>query len=247
MSNLETFALSFNKLTGDVPSFIGDFPKLENLAMAYNNYRGTIPESFAQLTKMKLLDLSGIGIPGEIPSFISNYIHLTAFAISDNQLKGRIPSSFFDKMTQLGELYLYANSFTGPIFNMTSLTKMANLVLYENYFSSTIPAELSTMTKLKEVFLHANKLTGPIVPITSPDFESYDVRSNVLTGKIPSSLFKLPALKMLSASDNCLSTDLSDISCNTTKVQSLFLNVLGQSGRSQLFFLSSILLHLFFV
>lgn len=67
-TNLVSFDVSHNNLTGALPSEIGNMTKLENLNASYNRMTG-IPAEIGKLTNLKTLNLSNnqiTGIPNEI-------------------------------------------------------------------------------------------------------------------------------------------------------------------------------------
>jgi hypothetical protein len=105
--------------------------------------------------------------------------------------------------------------------------------LHSNGLVSAVPNELGSLRKLRQLFLQQNRLTGSIVSVESPVLEIYDIRSNEFTGRLPLTLFEHPSLKILSMSDNCISTDFSHIvDCDIrSNIQGLFLIGIGQNGR----------------
>ncbi len=91
--------LTQNKLTGSIPSEVGNLTNLEYLSLGDNQLTGEIPPEIENLTKLTSLDLSRNGLTGEIPSEIGNLTSLTSLTGLDlrhNQLTGEIPPEVCD-------------------------------------------------------------------------------------------------------------------------------------------------------
>jgi len=59
--------LSWNQLTGNIPSDIGLLKDLENLDLSHNNLSGPIPPTMASMTFLSLLNLSYNNLSGRVP------------------------------------------------------------------------------------------------------------------------------------------------------------------------------------
>ncbi|CAL5359498.1 unnamed protein product [Camellia sinensis] len=70
MKNIGLFDVSRNRLSGNIPSTLGDCLVLEFLNMEGNHFQGTIPPSFKQLRGLQMLDLSHNSLFGKILSFL---------------------------------------------------------------------------------------------------------------------------------------------------------------------------------
>ncbi|KAK6161652.1 hypothetical protein DH2020_005033 [Rehmannia glutinosa] len=141
-TNLVTFYASNASITGVIPDIFVSFPNLQNLRLSYNNLTGSLPGSF-----------SG----SEIQNLWLN-----------NQrqgLSGRI--DVLANMTQLSQVWLHANSFSGGIPDLSRCTNLFDLQLRDNRFTGVVPPSLMTLPKLANVTLQNNKLQGPF-----PDFPS---------------------------------------------------------------------------
>ncbi|ESR62166.1 hypothetical protein CICLE_v10018259mg, partial [Citrus x clementina] len=99
---LESFDVSSNKITGQLPSSLGDCNKLKRLSISVNKITGTIPRTVGNLTELE----------SEFPPAIFNVSSLKSIVLADNSLSGSIPVDF---CLHLEELYLYNNKFTGRI------------------------------------------------------------------------------------------------------------------------------------
>ncbi|KAK9056075.1 hypothetical protein SSX86_027162 [Deinandra increscens subsp. villosa] len=91
-SPLTGLDLSFNKLSGDIPSSISGYQMLNKLSLAHNSLQGLIPESLGQLVSLEFLDLSQNNLSGVIPRSLEALRHLEYLNLSFNRLQGEIPS-----------------------------------------------------------------------------------------------------------------------------------------------------------
>ncbi|CAL0315041.1 unnamed protein product [Lupinus luteus] len=157
-----------------------------------NNMSSPVPKSFANFSKLTVLQLSNCRLTGvfpndifqvptlKLPDPVSNLKHLSTLDLSNCQFNGTLPTSL-SELTQLVHLDLSINNFNGslPCFNMSK-----NL----NYLS-----------------IFYNDLTGVV---SSTHWEglvnllSINLGDNFLSGSVPSSLFTLPSLQELTLSHN---------------------------------------------
>jgi hypothetical protein len=85
--------LSCNKLTGIIPSQIGDLQQIRALNLSHNYLSGPIPVNFSNLTQIESLDLSYNNLSGKIPSELTELNFLSIFNVSYNNLSGLPPST----------------------------------------------------------------------------------------------------------------------------------------------------------
>ena len=86
--------LSFNQLTGEIPSTIGELDELKYLFLNNNSISGSLPIELFQLNKLKYLWLSSNEIEGTINSEIIGLSALQQLFINDNFLSGNLPEEF---------------------------------------------------------------------------------------------------------------------------------------------------------
>lgn len=77
-----------------------------------------------------------------------------------NKLNGTI--DVLQNMTNLHEVWLHGNSFTGPIPDFSKLSNLAALSLRDNKFTGVVPASLVNLNSLTTVNLTNNLLQGPM-------------------------------------------------------------------------------------
>ncbi|KAF2295634.1 hypothetical protein GH714_033365 [Hevea brasiliensis] len=88
MSGLD---LSCNKLTGNIPSEIGNLSRSHVLNLSYNGFTGPIPSTFSNLEQIESLDLSYNNLEGKIPFQLTKLNYLSVFSVAHNNLSGMTP------------------------------------------------------------------------------------------------------------------------------------------------------------
>ncbi|XP_031111830.1 receptor-like kinase TMK4 [Ipomoea triloba] len=148
-TNLESFYASNASITGVIPNFFDSFPNLQNLRLSYNNLTGSLPGSFGS-------------------TFIQN------LWLNNQQqgLSGTI--HVLSSMTQLSQVWLQANAFTGPIPDLSKCVNLFDLQLRDNQLTGVVPVSITALPKLVNITLQNNYLQGPI-----PDFGN-NVKINVV-------------------------------------------------------------------
>uniref|UniRef100_A0A6N2K9N0 non-specific serine/threonine protein kinase n=1 Tax=Salix viminalis TaxID=40686 RepID=A0A6N2K9N0_SALVM len=122
-TKLELLSLGVNRLSGKIPSYLGNITTLRYLSIENNMFFGTVPPELGDLVNLENLTLSANYLSGELPSTLANLIGLKALRLSRNNFIGRIPE-FIQSWKQLDALEIEAGGFTGPIpSNISLLTK----------------------------------------------------------------------------------------------------------------------------
>jgi Leucine-rich repeat (LRR) protein len=197
-------SLDWNKLTGTIPSQLGNLTNLTELDLGRNSLTGTIPSQLGNLTNLEFLYLNSNGLTGTIPSQLGNLTNLEILYLSGNELTGTIPSQL-GNLTNLESLYLSLNSLTGSIpSQLGNLTNLESLYLYNNSLTGSIPSQLGNLTNLTGLFLYGNSLTGSIPSQLGnlTNLTELILSWNSLTGSIPSQLGNLTNLWELWLNDN---------------------------------------------
>ncbi|KAE9462823.1 hypothetical protein C3L33_05269, partial [Rhododendron williamsianum] len=165
-SSLILLDVSANQLIGKIPGFIGNI-SLWFLVMAGNHLEGPIPIEFCQLKHLIALDLSENNITGAVPScFSSSPIY--NIRLSKNRLDGPFPMAFRNHSTNLVELDLSYNQFSGNIPTwIGSFSDLEVLLLQHNHFEGNIPKVLCNLSILTMIDLSFNNLFGSIPPCIS--------------------------------------------------------------------------------
>ncbi|KAF3642921.1 putative receptor protein kinase TMK1 [Capsicum annuum] len=135
--NLGSLYASNASIVGVIPDFFDAFPNLQNLRLSYNNLTGGLPVSFGG---------------SEIVNLWLN-----------NQVKGLSGSiDVIGSMTQLSQVWLHANSFTGSIPDLSKCENIFDLQLRDNQLTGIVPVSVMSLPKLLNVTLQNNKLQGAL-------------------------------------------------------------------------------------
>ncbi|GLT62761.1 hypothetical protein SLA2020_353710 [Shorea laevis] len=92
MTKLVELNVLHNRLSGGIPSALGDCLMLEGLWMGDNLFEGGIPPSFNKLKSLVTLDLSNNKLSGEIPEYFQNFPLLQYLNLSFNNFEGVLPT-----------------------------------------------------------------------------------------------------------------------------------------------------------
>uniref|UniRef100_A0A5B7C6L6 non-specific serine/threonine protein kinase n=1 Tax=Davidia involucrata TaxID=16924 RepID=A0A5B7C6L6_DAVIN len=139
-TTLNSFLASKSNIAGTIPDIFESLPNLQNVRLSYNNLTGSLPPSFAKSGIQNL--------------WINNQMV---------GLSGRI--DVLGTMSQLIQVWLHANQFSGPIPDLSDCTSLFDLQLRDNQLTGVIPPSLTSLPKLVNVTLQNNRLQGPY-----PDF-----------------------------------------------------------------------------
>ncbi|KAB1221475.1 hypothetical protein CJ030_MR2G028844 [Morella rubra] len=189
-TKLEILSITVNKLSGPIPSYLGNITTLIYMSIENNLFSGSVPLELGNLVNLANLILSANNLTGVLPVALTNLTKLTELRISSNNFSGRIPN-FFQSWKLLQKLEIQASGLEGPIPSsisalgglvelrisdllgegsefppLGSMTGMTRLMLRSCNLSGPIPAYISEMTQLQTLDLSFNRLEGNI-----PDFE----------------------------------------------------------------------------
>ena len=224
--------LSYNQLSGAIPSQLGSFPNLRNLYLHGNQLSGAIPPELGNLTNLQYLYLYNNQLSGTIPSQLGDLANLQGLYLDGNQLSGTIPSEL-GNLTNLRNLYLHGNQLSGAIPpELGNLTNLQYLYVYNNQLSGTIPSQLGNLTNLQYLYLYNNQLSGTIPSQLGnlTNLRNLYLYNNQLSGTIPSQLGNLTNLRNLYLYNNQLSGTIPSQLGNLTNLQGLWLGWNQLSG-----------------
>ncbi|XP_010260843.1 PREDICTED: leucine-rich repeat receptor-like serine/threonine-protein kinase BAM3 [Nelumbo nucifera] len=137
-SKLGQLNLSNNRLSGSIPSSIGNFSSLQALLLGGNQFTGEIPSELGRLKNLLKLDMSRNNLTGRIPPDIGNCLLLTYLDLSQNQLSGPIP-------VQISQIH---------ILNYLNISW--------NHLNQSLPKEIGAIKSLTSADFSHNDFSGRI-------------------------------------------------------------------------------------
>ncbi|PHT39029.1 hypothetical protein CQW23_22602 [Capsicum baccatum] len=207
LKNLNFLELSYNQLSGSIPSSLGNLRNFQYLFLGDNNLTEEIPSSCCNLTSLKFLHLSRNNLKGKILQCLGNISGLHYVTKSHNNLCGELPSAICN-LTSLQILDLARNNLKGAIpqcfGNMSRHLEV--LDIQHNDLTGTLPTTFSIGSALQSFNLHGNKPEGKI-PRSLENcqrLEVLDLGDNLLNDTFPMWLGTLPELRVLSLKSNKL-------------------------------------------
>jgi len=196
--------LGNNRISGQIPTEIGNLLNLTRLSLTENLFSGAIPSQIGQLTALKSLELGNNQFTGSIPSNFQALLSLKNLELNDNLFTGTTPT-VLGILQNLLTLSLHANSISGVIPTQLGLLRnLTFLSLAQNSINGSIPSELGKLTKLQFLYLQDNSLSY-VVPThlgQLVQLRHLFMSNNKLTGAIPNHLGDLTQLMALRAEYN---------------------------------------------
>ncbi|CAN1278016.1 Receptor-like protein EIX2 [Linum perenne] len=162
MPDVIFLSLSGNRLSGDIPSSIGDSLSLQVIDLSNNSLSGNIPSTIGNCSFLKALDLSYNDLTAQIPKYTKTLSLVTSIDLSSNNLQGDFPEDV-TKLVGLVSLNLSRNQITGKIpETISNMRAISSLDLSNNRLSGSIPEGMNTLTSLAYLNLSSNSLSGAI-------------------------------------------------------------------------------------
>ncbi|CAL5066254.1 unnamed protein product [Urochloa decumbens] len=163
LKNLYALNLSKNYyLNGSIPKAILKPSLSYYLDLSYNSLSGPLPSDVGTMTNLNHLILSGNQLSGQIPISIGNCIVLEGLLLDKNSFEGSIPLSM-GNLKGLRYLNLTMNNLSGTIPDaIGSARALQQLYLAHNNLSGSIPEVLQNLTSLSILDLSFNNLQGEV-------------------------------------------------------------------------------------
>jgi Leucine-rich repeat (LRR) protein len=147
------------------------------LNLPNNRLSGELPSEIGNLTNLTELYLYSNKLLGELPSEIGNLANLTILSLYSNNLSGQIPTEISD-LTNLTTLYLDSNNFSGDLPDLSKLTKLSKLGLYNNNLTGL--SDLSSLTQAQYFEVGSNALDFRDILPNIAVLSSYTSQANVV-------------------------------------------------------------------
>ncbi|KAK2632086.1 hypothetical protein EUGRSUZ_L02010, partial [Eucalyptus grandis] len=238
--SLSFLTLSFNKLSGVIPSSLGSLPHLTTLHLNGNRLNGELPQALDYCTGLIILDLGENNFSGSIPTwFDESFNSLLILRLRENRFVGNIPPQLCS-LSRLKILDMAVNNLTGMIPHcLGNMSGMINL----NQINSFGSVAITPIEDINPLSLEADIDWGQehVVEIMKGRYNEYtrivlrlvvnlDLSSNFLNGSIPEELSFLSELHGLNLSHNHLSGNIPIGIGNMTSLESLDLSNNHLSG-----------------
>ncbi len=154
-----------------------------SLQLVSNRLSGSLPSSLGNLTNLTWLDLNGNDFSGELPSSLGNLTNLEVLWLERNRFSGVLPAEL-GNLTHLVGLDLSSNDFSGSLpSSLGDLTHLIGLDLGRNQFSGVLPAELGNLTHLLYLGLYNTQLCAPLDAAFQRWLEGIDAEGVVNCGE----------------------------------------------------------------
>ncbi|PRQ53375.1 putative protein kinase RLK-Pelle-LRR-XV family [Rosa chinensis] len=218
VGRLEGVYLSYNWLSGDIPSEIGDScGKLEHLDLSGNFLVHKIPSSLGNCSRLRTLLLYSNMLEEGIPAELGRLQALEVLDVSRNSLSGSLPREL-GNCSQLSVLVL--SSLFNPLplvrANYTDdslLEQLSSMNDDFNYFQGSMPKEITSLPKLKILWGPRASIEGnfPSDWGACENLEMINLAQNFFTGEISSGLNRCQKLHFLDLSTNKLTGELVQV------------------------------------
>ena len=151
LDGLEYLILSDNLLTGgQLLPMLAEFDSLRLLDIQNNQLTGEIPSEIGNLPKLRSLFLNGNQLTGDIPSELSNLSNLGYLHLDDNRLTGELPVEL-GNLSSLIHLRLNDNRLTGALPQALTQLEYLNQITFHNNAGLCAPADAAFQEWLQSI------------------------------------------------------------------------------------------------
>ena len=234
LHNLTMLDLSWNNLTGALPTEIGKINTLTTIDLSNNRLDGTLPTEIGAInwatrharpgdeymgdygrieTHLKLIDLMLVNnrISGQIPSELARHDFLGSADLRRNAFGGHLPREL-GNLSRISSLQLDDNSISGTLPDDwgEGLDTVKYVMLARNAISGTLPDALGEMLEVNKLHLQENRLSGTIPEdlCDAVNLRSLMLHDNALTGNLPGDIGQLTKLQWLDVYNNSMTGDV---------------------------------------
>ncbi|KAL2465644.1 putative LRR receptor-like serine/threonine-protein kinase [Abeliophyllum distichum] len=206
LGSLKDLNLSFNQISGILPSNIGNFGQLQSLDLYFNNFSGSIPEAISSLVSLQVLNLSKNGFESIIPFGILQCRLLVSIDLSRNKLNGSLPSGFGAALPKLKFLNLAENKIQGRDLDFSGMALISYLNISGNLFKGSVVGVFEG--PLEVIDMSRNQFQGHIAQVNFTSSFNWsklfylDLSENQFSGQFFTDLSHAENLKSLNLAHN---------------------------------------------
>jgi Leucine-rich repeat (LRR) protein len=183
LSQLISFSVVRNNLTGGLSNLGINHPNLESLDLSGNNFTNTtIPGSFQNLPSLKILKISNSKLSQGL-QIIGGLTKLEHLELDQNRFSGPLPSNF-QNLINLNLITMRDNNIT-DIAVLSTLNMLKNIWFDSNQIETNL-SSFSNSKNLNTLTLSFNKITGIIPGYQNLDkLQELNFNYNKLGGIVP--------------------------------------------------------------
>jgi Leucine-rich repeat (LRR) protein len=201
--------LSYNRLTGHIPTAIKNCVMVTVLNLQGNMLSGTIPPELGELPNVTAIYLSHNTLVGPMLPWSAPLVQLQGLFLSNNHLGGSIPAEIGQILPKIEKLDLSSNALTGTLpKSLLRINYLTYLDISNNSLSGQIPFSCPQEKEASSSLIlfngSSNHFSGNLDESISnfTQLSFLDIHNNSLTGSLPFSLSDLSYLNYLDLSSN---------------------------------------------
>ncbi|KAF6988182.1 hypothetical protein CFC21_005754 [Triticum aestivum] len=255
LSNLRFLDLRHNKLTGHVPTWIGELTELRGLFLDSNNLDGVMHEghfsgldmlfdmtlsdnSIAILVSptwvppfnLQIIELRSCQLGPKFPMWLRWQTEIYSLDISNTSIIDMVPDWFWIAASSAEVLNIRNNQITGVLPSTMESMRAFAMDFSSNKLGGPIP---KLPNNLNHLDLNRNNVVGPLpLDFGAPQLTTLLLYNNRISGAIPASLCKLRSLELLDISRNNLSGSITDCLVNDLSTNMTDLSIINLSLRN---------------
>ncbi|KAM1347358.1 hypothetical protein PS2_036298 [Malus domestica] len=208
--HVATLTLKGFSLPGLLPPQLVKLPYLRKISVLVNRLSGQIPKYLGHITSLTFLNLEGNQFSGIVPTELGNLVNLQTLMLSSNQLTGYLPETF-SGLRILNDFRINDNNFIGTLPDwVQNWKKLKRLEMHSSGLEGPIPSNISVLNNLEE--LRISDTNGPyqefplLRNLTS--LVRLVLRNCNISGEIPAYIWSMKNLETLDVSFNKLAGQL---------------------------------------
>ncbi|KAG0485002.1 hypothetical protein HPP92_009081 [Vanilla planifolia] len=149
---LVNFSLLGNKVSGQIPLWIGNKTALKNLVLEANQFTGPLPKELGNLQSLEKMQFSANAFSGDLPDTFANLTSLMYFDIQASGLEGPIPAAF-SQLANLNDLRISDVVGNSDFPTLARMEQLQFLTLRNCGITGVIPDFLESFLNLKAALL----------------------------------------------------------------------------------------------